>query len=190
MKRSFKAYVAALIILAPMVSSCAEVRDPIAGNTAQHQDGLIGDLLGGVFNLLGSILSGPDANGADASAWIGSAGGTVSTAAYTLVVPANAVSTSTRFDIEPTNTGTYSLELHAYRRGLLGLIDVGGNGFSRPVTLKVSYANARGVTSASDLVIIYIKSNGVEIQPSLIDTGAKTVASPLSHFSKYAMAQN
>lgn len=193
MKRSMRALVAAMLVATPLVTSCADVpRDPTSlPAVSQPQNGLISGLLGGVLGLLGNILTGPDANGPDASGWIGSAGGTVSTASYTLVVPANAVSQSTLFEIEPANNGSYTTELHAYRKGLLGLVDVGSKGFNKPVVLKVSYANASGVVNPNSLVIIYINSQGVpEIQNSTTDATNKTVASSLSHFSKYALAQN
>jgi hypothetical protein len=158
------------------------------------QDGLITDVLGvvgGVAKAVGTILGGPDANGALASAWVGPQGGTVKTAAYTLVIPANAVSVNTRFDIEPTNDGKYSVELHAYQQGLLGLVDVGGKGFQKPVALAFSYANAVGVENPKRLVIIYIRPDGVtEKQTSSLNTKTEVITGTLNHFSKYAMAEN
>jgi hypothetical protein len=191
MKRSFKLLAVALIAITPMLSSCADTNEPSAPATVQPQEGLITDLLGGVLRLVGVVLTGPDANGPDVSKWIGPAGGTISTAAYTLVVPANAVSVNTRFDVEPTNTGAYMLDLHAYKKGLLGLIDVGAAGFNKPVTLTVSYANAEGVENARQIVIVYVKSSSsVEVQATTVNTTNQTVSSQLSHFSKYAMVQN
>lgn len=195
MNRTLKALLVAALVATPLLSSCSEQTDPT--NTSiivEPQDGLIGDLVGGVVGLLGSLITGDDANGDAVTKWIGSGGGTLSTAAYTLTVPAGAVSQSTRFRIEPTNTGTYSVDLSAHRKGgLLGLslIEVGSKGFAKPVELKISYANATNVQSAPDLVIIYIGSDGtVELQSTIVNTNTMTVTSPLSHFSKYAMAQN
>jgi len=196
MTRSLKALLAALLIITPVLTSCSEVKDPVAAApTVQTQDGLIGDLLGGVVhtvvNLLDGLLTGPDANGSTASAWIGPKGGTLKTAAYTLTVPAYAVTTNTRFDLAPTNTGTYSVDLHAYQQGLLRLVDVGGKGFRKPVTLTISYANAKGVTKPSNIDIIYLRPDGtLQIMQTSVDSNTETVSSALPHFSKYAMVQN
>jgi hypothetical protein len=195
MTRSFKALVVALLLATPILSSCSESVDPTSTAPAvQPQDGLIGDLLGGLLGLVGTILTGPDANGADAEKWIGSGGGTVSTAAYTLTVPAGAVSQSTRFRVEPTNTGTYSVDLSAHRKGgLLGLslVEVGSKGFAKPVKLTIKYANATNVQNPNSLVIVYIRTDGTVVtQTTVVNTTAENVTTSLGHFSRYAMAQN
>ncbi|HUP88459.1 MAG TPA: hypothetical protein VM100_03880 [Longimicrobiales bacterium] len=193
MKRFFRALVVALVLTTPILSGCADSTGPVTATQVQPQNGLITDLLGTVLNLVGGLISGADANGPDASVWIGPAGGTVTTAAYTLIIPANAVTKSTRFDIEPLNTGVYSVELHAYQKGgllNLSLIDVGSKGFLKPVTLRMSYAKAYNVTDPNALVIVYFAQGIVEIKPSAIDLVNKTVTSQLNHFSKYCMATN
>jgi hypothetical protein len=199
MTRSFKALLTALLIAVPMLASCADTTAPLASATnIERQEGLLGDLVGGVVNLvgdvvglLGNILSGPDANGSAASAWIDSNGGTVKTAAYTLTVPRGAVSTRTQFVIKPLNNGTYTVELLAYQKTLLGTKSVGEKGFAKPVLLTISYANAEGVTNTNKLGIIYIASpTEVELQKTVIDTQDRDVTAQLSHFSKYAMVQN
>jgi hypothetical protein len=205
MKRSFRAFLAAALIALPLLSSCNDAMAPEVPNTPaniERQDGLLGGLLGGVVdlvggtvnglvNLVGGILTGPDANGSEKSAWIDSRGGTIRTAAYTLVVPRGAVSTKTKFVIEPENNGSYTVNLHAYRQGLLGLIDVGGRGFDRPVQLTISYDKANGVRDERKLVIIYLASpDEAEVQKTSVDRKDKEVTAKLKHFSKYAMAQN
>ena len=201
MKRSFRAFLAALLLAAPLLSSCADVNNPTgpeSAATVQPQDGLIGDLLGGVVDvvgstvqLLGSILSGPDANGTKVTAWIDSDGGTIKTAAYTLVVPRGAVRTNTQFVIEPENNGSYTVNLGAYEKRLLGLVSVGEKGFAKPVLLTISFDKASGVTNEKKIAIIYIESaSSVEVQKSTVDTRDNDVTAALSHFSKYAMVQN
>ncbi|HEY0809792.1 MAG TPA: hypothetical protein VGD49_06495 [Longimicrobiales bacterium] len=199
MRRSFKALLAAVLIAVPMLASCNDAQNPISPTTnIERQDGLIDGLLGGVVNtvggvvkLLGSVLSGPDANGEAVSAWIGSEGGTLRTAAYTIVVPEGAVTRKTQFEIWPLNNGTYTVELKAYQQGLLGKVDVGVRGFQKPVELRFSYAQAQGITDLKRLGIIYIESpDRVELQKVWLDTTAKIITAPLSHFSKYAMVQN
>jgi hypothetical protein len=199
MKRSFRAFLTAVLIAVPILASCSESQGPIAPTTnIERQDGLLGDLVGGTVDLLssavkllGSILTGPDANGDAAYAWIGSNGGTIKTAAYTLTVPKGAVTKKTKFEVRPANTGQYMLELRAYEQDLLGLVDVGEEGFRKPVLLTISFANANGVTKPKKIGIIYIVSSSeVYSQPSAVDTKKETVTTPLSHFSKYAMVQN
>jgi hypothetical protein len=198
MTRSLRAFLAVALIALPLASSCNDVQAPEASNTAtsiERQDGLITDLLGGVvggvLNLVNNILTGPDANGSQAYAWIGAEGGSIKTAAYTLVVPRGAVGEKIKFVVEPENDGTYTVNLHAYQQGLLGLVDVGGRGFRKPVLLTIRYANAEGVTNERKLTIIYLSnSTAAEVQPSVVDRKDKEVTAQLPHFSKYAMAQN
>jgi hypothetical protein len=199
MKRSFKAFLVAMLVAVPMLSSCADTpTSPEVSTTIERQDGLLGDLLGGVVdlvggvvNLLGAVLTGPDANGSEASAWIGYEGGVVKTAAYTLTVPRGAVSTKTRFVVKPTNTGAYMVELDAYVNGLLGQVEVGSKGFKKPVLLTISYAQATGVTNEKKIAIVYVTSSSQgTLQPVTVDTRDNDVTAQLSHFSKYAMVQN
>ena len=202
---SRKVLIAALLLIAPVVTSCSDQQDltqPSTQVVAGPQEGLLGDLLGGVvgglLNVVGgvvdgvlNVLSGPDANGNVARVWIDEDGGTVSVAAYKLVVPRYAVSQATLFELKPVNDGTYKVELHAYRRINGVNVEVGHLGFNRPVTYSVSYANARGVVDPRKLFIAYLRPDGkAEIQPGVIDLYRKTVTSPLSHFSKYALAQD
>jgi hypothetical protein len=198
MTRSLKTLFVALVIATPMLSSCSESIDPTsAAPVVAPQQGLIGDLLGvvgDVVGLVGTIVTGPDANGDAVEKWIGSGGGSLTTAAYTLTVPSGAVSQSTRFRITPTNTGAYAVDLSAHRKGgllNLSLIEVGSKGFAKPVKLTIKYANATNVTAPNSLVILYIRSDGtVETQTTVVNTTTETANSSLSHFSKYAMAQN
>lgn len=195
MRRSFKAFVAAVLIAVPVLASCNEASNPVAPTTTiERQDGLldlVGGVVGGVLKLVGVILTGPDANGEAKYAWIDSNGGTITTAAYTLTVPRGAVGTRTKFVVAPVNDGSYTLQLDAYEQGLLGLVNVGPRGFKKPVLLTISWANANGVTNAKQIGIVFLKSaTEVEAQNSTVDTRDKDVTASLSHFSKYAMVQN
>jgi hypothetical protein len=197
MKRSIRVFLAALLVATPLLAGCADTTGPSAPETtltAQPQAGLLDGLLGVVGGLLTgvlNILSGPDANGSETSAWIGSGGGTIKTAAYTLTVPKGAVTSNTLFELEPANDGTYKVQLTATRNGLLGTINVGAQGFRKPVLFTVSYAKATGVTDARKLAIVYLRSDGkFELTATSVNTKAKTVTSSLPHFSKYALVQN
>jgi hypothetical protein len=197
MKRSTRALLATLLVITPLLANCADNRDPSSPEipvTVQPQNGLLGGLLGAVGSLLSgvlNILGGADANGSAVYAWIGSDGGTIKTAAYTVVVPRGAVSKSTKFSLTPTNTGMYVTDLKAEQQGLLGLVSVGEKGFAKPIQYTVSYAKATGSFDPKKLVIVYLRSDGkAEITATTIDTKTKTVTGSLQHFSKYALVEN
>jgi hypothetical protein len=201
MKRSFKAFIVAMLVAAPMLSSCADMSGPVepeVTSTIERQDGLLGGLLGvvgglvgGVVNLLGSVLSGPDANGNEVAKWIDSDGGTIKTAAYTLTVPRGAVRERTKFVVSPSNTGKYMVELEAFENTLLGMREVGSKGFRKPVLLTISYRNANGITNEKKIAIVYVVNPAKgEVQASDVDTRDNEVTAKLNHFSKYAMVQN
>jgi hypothetical protein len=142
-------------------------------------------------DVVGLVVGGDDANAEETRQWIDEDGGVLKTGPYTLVVPAGAVSGPTLFEISPTNTGTYSVDLTATQKSRWrGTVNVGAQGFKRPVTLKMSYSGADNLKDGLRLVIVYVTENGVEIQPSRVDASSKTVSGTLNHFSKYALVQN
>jgi hypothetical protein len=198
---SRKSLIAALLVVAPVITSCSERQDPmlpptqvVAGPQDGLLDGLLGGVVGGVLNVVVgvlNILGGPDANGDVARAWIDNDGGTVAVAAYRLTVPRGAVSHNTLFEIKPANDGSYKVELSAYRNVNGNLVEVGHLGFNKPVLYTNSYRHARGVTDPRSLIIIYLRPDGKgEQQPSFVDLWNKKVTSTLSHFSKYALMQD
>src|SRR5687767_259996 len=137
MKRSMRAFSAALFAAMPLLAcspdtSVRTAREatlrahPQAGRLSGFR-GVFAGWFRGVLNILGCSA----ANGSETSAWIGSGGGTLKTAAYTLTVPKGAVSSNTLFELEPANDGTYKVQLTATRNGLLGTINVGAQGFRK-----------------------------------------------------------
>lgn len=197
MRRSFRAFTATLLLITPLLASCADITEPAPRPNVERQEllGVVTGLVGTVVNLLGSVVGllvgGDDANAPAVTKWIGSSGGVLQTGPYTLIVPAGAVSSSTKFGISPTNTGTYSIDLSATRKGLFGTYDVGSRGFGRPVTVKFSYAGADNLKDPSKLVVVYVTINGQAVpQITSIDTLKQSVSTELDHFSKYALVQN
>lgn len=194
MMRSFRAFTATLLLITPLLASCDTIADPSsAPPSVERQAGLLGGLIDTTVNLLGAVVGilvgGEDANAPEVTKWIGKDGGTLETGAYTLIVPKGAVSNSTLFGIAPANDGRYATELSATRDG--GRIDVGANGFNKPVTLIFSYEGADNLKDPLKLMVVYVAVDGNLVpQPTIIDTNKKIVSSKLDHFSKYALVQN
>jgi hypothetical protein len=120
---------------------------------------------------------------------IGPLGGILQVNKHTLNVPLGAVLVPTLFGMEVERNGYVQVELHAYLQGLLGLLDIGGKGFLKPVTLSLSYANATNVTDPSHLHIALLNADGTinSILPTTIDTRKKTASAKLPHFSSYVL---
>ena len=122
---------------------------------------------------------------------IGIDGGSVSLAGHRITVPAGAVSVPTIFTLTLANNGYVEVELTAVVSTLLGVVDVGEDGFNKPVSLALTYARGTNVTDPARLKIIRLKSNGKhEILPSTVQSGPLTVTAELDHFSRYAMVSD
>ena len=141
----------------------------------------------GTYTLVTAPLTTPLPRVSD---WIGASGGTLRLAGHTLTVPPGAVQGPTLFSMLPLASGHVEVELLAAAiRPLLGLVDVGSDGFDEPVELTLSYAAATNVDDPDRLVILHLRDDGgVEEVPSTVHTATKTVTAELEHFSRYAMA--
>jgi hypothetical protein len=121
-------------------------------------------------------------------------GGTISLLGHTLVVPKGAVSGPTLFTMLVGLNGKVEVHLTALVPTLFSILNLGEQGFRKPVRLTLSYAHARNVQDPNDLVIVYVPGlfgyNRVEPLPSTVDPVRKTVTAELDHFSRYAMATN
>jgi hypothetical protein len=128
----------------------------------------------------------------DLSLLINILGGVLKLEKQSLTVPAGAVILPTLFNMHQATNGHVEVKLTALLQSLLGLLDIGGKGFLKPVTLSLSYANATNVTNASHLKIALLNSDGTikEILPSVVNTSTKTVTAQLPHFSSYAMVSD
>jgi hypothetical protein len=121
---------------------------------------------------------------------IGLEGGSIELAGHTLTVPEGAVVEPTLFVLGVLPNGYVQVELFALvANPLRGLINVGEQGFRRPVTLSLTYSWASGVDNPEDLLILHLREDRVaEPVPSTVDTGTRTVTAQLEHFSRYCMA--
>jgi hypothetical protein len=123
---------------------------------------------------------------------IGWLGGVLELNGHSLAVPVGAVQLPTLFVMSTPSTTVIDVDLQALLPTLFNkLLDVGGLGFRKPVTVTLSYARATNVTDPSRLYIARILPDGTyEKIPSTVDTKKKTVSAKLDHFSKYCMASN
>lgn len=136
-------------------------------------------LLGGLLRLVGKVLE-------LVVKVIGLEGGLLNLGNHALLVPAGAVKEPTTFSMELLKSEYVMVDLTAKRRG----VDVGEQGFEKPVTITLSY-DKLNVRDPSKLFILRYNENGQhEKLPSVVNTRAKTVSAQLDHFSKYAMASN
>lgn len=121
------------------------------------------------------------------STLIGPTGGKVSLLGHVLTVPKGAVTVPTIFTMLVLPTGFIEVELAALLP-ILGT-DVGGS-FTKPVTLKLTYKRSPDAIDPARLLIVRV--NGTEYEPlvSTVNIDAEAVSAKLTHFSKYAMAQN
>jgi hypothetical protein len=195
---------ALLLLIAGAALSCApdDRRDsPLAPDVTQTQTGnsdLLGiDLFGAKSvpqgdyvlieerapNLLESL---------QISRVIGILGGSLSLAGHTVTVPSGAVSLPTVFTLTLLPNGYIEVEVEALQTSLLGrLINVGEQGFRKPVDLTLTYSRATNVTDPSRLKLMRVNPDGKhEILPSTVDFGRKTVTAKLDHFSRYCMIAN
>ena len=116
-------------------------------------------------------------------------GGSLGVLSHTLTVPFGAVILPTIFTMSVPKNGHIEVQLHALVQSVLGLLDVGGKGFLKPVTLSLSYKSAINVTDPSRLRIALLNDDGTiaEILPTTIDTKNKKLIAKLPHFSRYAV---
>lgn len=125
---------------------------------------------------------------------IGIDGGELTLLGHTLTVPAGAVDEPALFTLTVLADGYVHVDLMAVRLSLLGLIDIGAQGFDEPVEVTMTYERATNVPrrKQNDLVILRLNPDGFdavhEVMPAQVDKKSKTVTTWLDHFSGYCMA--
>lgn len=123
--------------------------------------------------------------GAAAGATIGPAGGRLATSdgRLAVVVPAGAVSADTSFSVQPVTNQAPGGVGSAYRVGPDGV------SFAQPVLIVLTYADAdlQG-TAAEELGVAFQGPDGAwrRMGGTTLDTGARTLALPVAHFTDYA----
>lgn len=123
---------------------------------------------------------------------IGLGGGTLEVVDHRLVVPAGAVDQPTTFTLGALLNGNIRVDLSATAPGRSGQVDVGAEGFDRPVRLDLTYERASNVRDPRDLVIIRLNPAGMdaihEALPTTVDRYNERATTWLEHFSGYMMA--
>lgn len=126
-----------------------------------------------------------------ASTLIGASGGRVELLGHSLSVPAGAVTEPTLFTLTVLPTGYVEVDLRATVTSLLGeAIDVGGEGFRKPVTVSLTYSRATNVPDPSRLTVVWKKTGYDNLQAvhSKVNVEKQTVTAELGHFSEYILA--
>jgi hypothetical protein len=131
----------------------------------------------------------------EASLLIGVRGGELRVGPHTLAVPQGAVTVPTEFTVRIVRNGYIEIEASAIAERLIGgPLDRGRQGFSRPVTLTLSYEGAANIPADPSRLLIVRKLGGYagpfEPVPSTVDPVRRLVAARLDHFSGYMMAVN
>ena len=198
--RKFFSFGLVLALLAGV--SCTTGDSPmepqIAQPIEQQPSYLLGDLLGGVGEVLGGTVGGVvDLAGGVVSGvlkisglltcqeqqyavtyqTVGSQGGTIRVGKHTLVIPRGALRHNVRIKAEqmrgPTNSVRFSPE---------------GFQFQRPAVLSLSYKNCENVEVPKAVVYTTEQLKVLEILRSLDVLRLRIIAAPIDHFSRYAVA--
>jgi len=108
-----------------------------------------------------------------AGQWIGAAGGFVRMGAYSLEIPANAVSQETFIEMEQVNAGDWPVELSPH-----------GIQFNVPVTLRM---HVQGALGAENLRMYWWNPDARHWEALQSSTEHRVVSAQLHHFSRYTI---
>jgi hypothetical protein len=193
--RWFTRLVALPFLVAVLFTGCDAAGERSIQSPTEPQE-LLGGLLGGNrvkgYTLVQAPLL-PAPGDLSISGLISVGGGQLSLLGHTINVPAGAVDRPTLFALTVLPTGYIEVNLVASVTDLLGgLLDVGGQGFLKPVPVTLSYDRATNVVDPSRLTILRVNSllgyGRYEVMPSRIDRSSRTVTTELDHFSRYVIA--
>ncbi len=144
-------------------------------------------------NLLGTVVNTVDGLLSTVTRLVGLNGGTLLNLGHRVVVPAGAVDRPTTFSLGVLLNGTTRVDLSAYAPGGSGRIDVGEQGFDRPVRLDMTYSRGANIRDERNLVILRLNPAGLgavhQVLPTTVDRSNDRATVWLEHFSGYAMAQ-
>jgi len=195
MHRFWKQFLVVPFLAVAVLAGCeAADRTPLEVTAPQP---ILGGLLGGNQVAGYTLVKDPLVPGllqaVSTNALIGVEGGQITLLGHTLTVPAGAVSQPSIFTLTVLPTGYVEVNLTATLTSVLGLVlNLGEQGFLKPVPVTLSYARATNVTDPSELTIVHAKGllgyRYLEPVPSTVDTVTETVTAELEHFSRYLLA--
>jgi hypothetical protein len=146
-----------------------------------------GGLLGGVVDLTGNVLGGvlkitglltcQEQQYAVTSATIGPSGGTIRVGKHSLVIPKGALRSSVRIKAEQIRGSTNSVRFSPE-----------GLQFEKQAVLALNYENCQNTEVPKTVVYTTEKLKVLEILKSLDLLRSRTIAAPIDHFSRYAVA--
>ena len=191
LKNRLRMVAGALMLLA--VSACQQDGSNTPGPTEPDQ--LLGLNLGGSLGgytlandpILPNLLNEP----LKVSQLVSLQGGTIQLLGHKLTIPAGAVLQPTLFSLIVLPTGHVEVHLTAISTNWLGMVlNVGKQGFKKPVKVTLTYERSTNVADPSTLIILREKGlfGQPEPMPSTVDTATKTVTADLDHFSRYFIA--
>lgn len=174
---------AALFVLGFAGTSCTQdvsTAPEAVAPTPEINPDLVGGLLGGTTNILGSLLICAPPEFQAGEALIGRDGGTLNLGRVTLTVPRGALSSTVRIRAEipsePYATVRFSPE---------------GLHFAKPASLTMSYAHCSltaGLLTPKRIAYTTERLQLIEFIPSTDNVLARKVTGRLDHFSRYAVS--
>jgi hypothetical protein len=146
-----------------------------------------GGLLGGVVDLAGNVLGGllqitglltcQEQQYAVTSATIGPLGGTIRVGKHSLVIPKGALRSYVKIQAEQMKGSTNSVRFSPE-----------GLQFEKQAVLSLNYENCQNTDVPKAVVYTTEKLKILEILKSLDLLKSRTIAAPIDHFSRYAVA--
>lgn len=195
MRRCWKNVLTIPLVAAAVLAGCEAADTGSITAPAESRSGLLG-LLGSStsrFTLVDDPLVPGITSSLSSSALIGLDGGTVTLLGHTLAVPAGAVPQPTLFTLTVLPTGYVEVDLTATVSSVLGLVlNVGSEGFLKPVPVTLTYSRATNIDAPGELQIVHLRGllgyRDMMPLPSRVDLRNQTVTADLEHFSRYSIA--
>jgi hypothetical protein len=126
---------------------------------------------------------------------IGPLGGVLYFGNHSITVPIGAVTQPTLFTGTQVGNGYIHVDLTARQRDARGewTVDVGRRGFQKPISLRLSYANASSINDPSKLAVLYLADGTVDGTLTPVPTSTNRIGrwlyARLSHFSGYGAGE-
>lgn len=177
---------AATVTIAAIAAACSDLPTPPAHRSTTAPSGSSADLTasattGDSPQLLVCSTSDSDRT---AETTIGPSGGSLAIGATRIDIPAGAVTTSTKFEMDVPPTDTMRVEIHAAGYGSFT--------FQQPATITIDYGRcASAVPPGALLEGVYVNSSTGQVLQRMgatVDTLAHTVSFWTGHLSGYAVA--